>query len=255
MSSCCWKVIFISTVSVYLTEKPLNPRVLNIRTNHCPQNLKKLFKRHPSLLTSCSALLPPSTRPVFMYLPLSSSRSHGERISQELQLLGAQLLCRTDSAAGVTAEGIIRWMKMWISVYTFWLFSSGASFRAVCILNVHIWISLTSWTSWLSKIFGVCTTIVKCFWECKLPHLSLGVVLNWDLLLVLWYSPWINSRHTSDLTAFFLWFYKCFIWLCFYSLLFYNTFYFCICAVGFCDLQIAFNCFLLLAFGLSWNTL
>lgn len=89
-------------ISPYLTEESLNPCVLDIWTNHRPQNLPKLFKLHSTLFISSSVPSTSSLRPVFMYL--CSSFWAGKWISQELKVLGAQFLCRTDSTGWITAE-------------------------------------------------------------------------------------------------------------------------------------------------------
>lgn len=93
---------YISSFLYYLTEKSLNPFVLNIWTDHRPQNLPELFKLHSTLVISSSVLSTPSTQPVVVRL-LPSFWS-GERISQQLQVLGAQFLCRADSTGGMAAE-------------------------------------------------------------------------------------------------------------------------------------------------------
>lgn len=90
---------FISTLT-YLIEEPLNPLILNIWTNHRPQDLAELFEINSPLSIASPPPCTSSVWPVWMRLCSSSCES----ISQEQQVFRAQPLGRTHSTSLIAAQ-------------------------------------------------------------------------------------------------------------------------------------------------------
>lgn len=75
---------------IHLIKKPLDPRLIDMGSNDRPQDLMKLFQINSRLCSVCC------TSFVVQYC--------GKSISEMLQVLRTQFLCRADSICFITAE-------------------------------------------------------------------------------------------------------------------------------------------------------
>lgn len=81
----CFSLSFI-----HLVKKPLDPRLIDMGTNDGPQDLMKLFQINSRLCSVCC------TSFAVQYC--------GKSISEMLQVLRAQFLCRADTVCFITAK-------------------------------------------------------------------------------------------------------------------------------------------------------